>query len=286
MAVRSNSRAAQPDPARTRRDALLAEMRRRHPTLPPRLAELARYLLDHPNEAALATVAALARDAGAQPSALVRLAQSLGFAGFSELQSVLRAALAEAAPSYRERVRQHTADRGVLRQACVLNEISLQHLAATDQALVDRAAALLAGAAAVAVIGQRRSHAVAVHLAYGLTRAGKAARVLSGAGGYLREEAATLRPTDVLLAVSIHPYSAEVIEVCATVRDRGVPLVALTDGPLSPLTPMATIAFEVRDAELAGFRSLVAQMCLSQALVFGVAAAMVAGDGERHRSER
>ena len=261
-------------PARTRRDAVLHDLQQRQPILPRRLGELARYLLSHPNEFALGTVASLARDAGAHPSALVRLAQLLGFGGFSELQGVLRAALAEVAPSYGERVRQRAAGTGgLLRQACALNELSLQHLADTDQGLVDRAAALLAGAAAVHVIGQRRSHAVAVHLAYGLTRAGVLSRVLSGAGGFLHEEAATVRPGDAVLAVSVHPYSAEVAAVCEAARGRGVPVVALTDGPLSPLAPLAAVAFDVQDAEIAGFRSLVAQMCLGQALVFGVAAA-------------
>ena len=273
-------RSGRDEPARARRDALLEELKRRHPTLPRRLGELARYLIDHPNEAALSTVASLARAASAQPSALVRLAQSLGFPGFSDLQAVLRAALAETSPSYQERVRQRSGTGGLLRQACALNEIALQHLAETDQRLVDRAASLLAKAQSVYVIGQRRSHAVAVHLAYGLTRAGKSARVLSGAGGFLREEAATMRTHDVLLAVSIHPYSAEVIDICADAKARSVPIVALTDGPLSPLAPLATIVFEVQDAELSGFRSLVAQMCLSQGLVFGVAAALQARKGQ------
>lgn len=260
--------------ARARRDALLDELRRRLPTLPRRLSDVARYLLLHPNEFALGTVARLARDAGAHPSALVRLAQLLGFPGFSALQAVLRVAMAEAAPSYAERVRQRRpAEGGLLRQACTVNELSLQHLAETDQALVDRAAALLAGASTVYVIGQRRSHAVAVHLAYGLTRAGKAARLLSGAGGFLHEEAAAMRPGDALLAVSVHPYSAEAIAVCADAQKRGIPVVAMSDGPLSPLAPLATVAFEVHDAEMLGFRSLVAQMCLGQVLVFGVAAA-------------
>lgn len=257
----------------------MQDLQARQPSLPRRLGELARYLLSHPNEFALGTVASLARDAGAHPSALVRLAQLLGYAGFSELQGVLRAALAEAAPSYGERVRQRAGTGGLLRQACSLNEVSLQHLADTDQALVDRAAALLARAGAVHVIGQRRSHAVAVHLSYGLTRAGKLSRVLSGAGGFLREEAATVRPGDAVLAVSVYPYSAEVIEVCTAMRARDIPVVALTDGPLSPLSPLAAVAFEVQDAEISGFRSLVAQMCLGQALVFGVAAAMQAEDG-------
>ncbi len=274
--------AAPPGPARSRRDALLHDLQARQPALPRRLGELARYLLSHPNEFALGTVAGLARDAGAHPSALVRLAQLLGYAGFSEMQGVLRAALAEAAPSYGERVRQRAAGTGgLLRQVCALNEVSLQHLADTAQDLVDHAAALLAQAGAVHVIGQRRSHAVAVHLSYGLTRAGKLSRLLSGAGGYLHEEAAAVRPGDALVAVSVDPYSAEVIEVCAALHRRGVPVVALTDGPLSPLSALATVAFEVQDAEVAGFRSLAAQMCLGQALVFGVAAAMQAGTAGR-----
>ena len=259
--------------AHTARDALLHQLRQRHPELPRVLAQAARHLLDHPTEAALGTVSGIAAAAGVQPSALVRLAQALGYAGFSDLQAVLRTALAQAAPSYQERVRARAAGTGgLLREICELNELSLRHLADTAQDKVDRAAAILAGAGAVHVVGQRRSHAVAVHLAYGLTRAGKLARLLAGPGGTLRDEALVMRGGDALLAVRGHPSSAEVEEVCALARGRGAAEIALTDGPLSPLDPVATIAFDVRDAELSGFRSLVAQMCLSQALVFGVAA--------------
>ena len=44
----------------------------------------------------------------------------------------------------------------------------------------------------VHVMGQRRSHPVAGYIAYGLTRSGKAARLLAGAAGMLRDEAETL----------------------------------------------------------------------------------------------
>ena len=270
MARSSKPRQTADGPAQLRRDALLRELRQRHPTLPRRLGDAARFLLEHPTEAALETVASLARGAGVQPSTLVRLAQNLGLNGFSEWQGIMRAALAEAAPTYQERVRQRTADAtGLLHQLCALNETSLRHLADVPQASIDQAAGLLAQAAVVHVIGQRRSHAAAVHLAYGLTRAGKIARVLSGAGGFLREEAEAMRAGDVMVAISVHPYSAEVIEVCAIALRRGTILIAITDGPLSPLTGNAAVTFEVHDAELWGFRSLVAQMTLVQALVVG-----------------
>lgn len=275
MARASKLKQAEGGPAQLRRDALLHELRQRHAGLPRRLGDAARFLLEHPTEAALETVASLAQGAGVQPSTLVRLAQTIGLSGFSEWQAIMRAALAEAAPTYQERVRQHSADAtGLLHQLCALNETSLRHLAEAPQGPVDQAAGLLTQAAMVHVIGQRRSHAAAVHLAYGLTRAGKVARVLSGAGGFLKEEAQAIRPADVMVAISVHPYSAEVIEVCAIAARRGATLIALTDGPLSPLFSAAAVTLEVHDAELWGFRSLVAQMTLVQALVIGVSAAL------------
>lgn len=273
MARTSKPKQVEAGPARVRRDALLRELRRRHAGLPRRLGDAARFLLEHPTEAALETVASLAQGAGVQPSTLVRLAQAFGLRGFSEWQAIMRAALAEAAPTYQERVRQHSADAaGLLHQLCTLNETSLRYLAETPQEAVDGASRLLARAAMVHVIGQRRSHAAAVHFGYGLTRAGKLARVLAGAGGFLKEEAETIRPGDVVVAISVHPYSEEVIEVCSIATRRGAILIALTDGPLSPLSREATVALEVHDAELWGFRSLVAQMTLVQALVVGVSA--------------
>ena len=66
------------------------------------LRRIAEFALDHPNAMALETVAELARRAQVHPSALVRFAQSLGFAGFSDLQGVFRERLTEGRLSYRD----------------------------------------------------------------------------------------------------------------------------------------------------------------------------------------
>ena len=52
------------------------------PHLPKRLRQAAAYALEHPDEFALGTASALARNADVQASTLVRFAQTLGFAGF------------------------------------------------------------------------------------------------------------------------------------------------------------------------------------------------------------
>jgi DNA-binding MurR/RpiR family transcriptional regulator len=260
-----------------RRSDLLNELQRRHAGLSPRLRQAARHIIDHPNLAALNTVTELSAAAGVQPSALIRLAQAMGFSGFSEMQKVLQEALAAASPSYGERVHQLQSGRGeagvmgLLRQAGELNQVSLQHLVDTvDAGALERAVTLLAAAPLVHVMGQRRSHPVAGYIAYGLTRSGRVARLIAGAAGMLRDEAETMRRGDALVVISLHPYSAETAETARWAAAHGVVVVALSDGPLSPLAESAAVMLDVRDSELFGFRALVAQMCLAQVLVLGV----------------
>ena len=75
------------------------------PRLPKRLRQAAAYALEHPDEFALGTASALARNAEVQASTLVRFAQTLGFAGFSELQALFRSRLRNRWPDYSERLR-------------------------------------------------------------------------------------------------------------------------------------------------------------------------------------
>ena len=75
------------------------------PHLPKRLRQAAAYALEHPDEFALGTASALARSADVQASTLVRFAQTLGFAGFSDLQEVFRWRLRNRWPDYSERLR-------------------------------------------------------------------------------------------------------------------------------------------------------------------------------------
>ena len=75
------------------------------PHLPKRLRQAAAYALEHPDEFALSTASALARNADVQASTLVRFAQTLGFAGFSELQELFRSRLRNRWPDYSDRLR-------------------------------------------------------------------------------------------------------------------------------------------------------------------------------------
>lgn len=56
--------------------------------------------------------------------------------------------------------------------------------------------------------------------------------------------------------------------------EAGLAVVAITDGPLSPIGSRPTVVLQVRDPDWFGFRSIVAQTCLAQVLVIGVTASL------------
>ncbi|WP_119254627.1 MurR/RpiR family transcriptional regulator [Shinella zoogloeoides] len=273
-------------PKEIQMEELHKEILDRYDQLSNRLQLAARYTLEHPNEVALETITELAKRANVQPSVFVRLSQAFGFSGFSEFQKVFQGALARQAPSYGERIRlmrkvgseTSRAQQDIPTQFIDINRSSLGHLAESlDYEAFRKAVDLINGTEHLHVIGQRRSHALAIYLSYAFTRSGRNARLLSGAGGTLADDVKIMKPADVLIAISMHPYSPETVETVDHAIAVGTPVVAITDGPLSPIARGASAVLEVRDVDFLGFRSIVAQVCLSQALIIAVAEAAARG---------
>jgi len=126
---------------------------------------------------------------------------------------------------------------------------------------------LIAGAQRIHVLAQRRAFPVAGYLAYALGQLELKVHLLDGAGGMLAETLRSVDRDDVLLVASFRSYSPDVVHAAQGCAKRGVPVVAITDGPLSPLVGVAKVCFELADDSSKPFRSLVAPMCLAQALV-------------------
>ncbi|PJA59103.1 MAG: hypothetical protein CO163_11250, partial [Rhodobacterales bacterium CG_4_9_14_3_um_filter_71_31] len=67
--------------------------------LTPRMLQAGGYIIENPQEIALNPLSTLAERSGLAPSTFVRLAQFMGFAGFTEMQRLFRAPLRQAYPS-------------------------------------------------------------------------------------------------------------------------------------------------------------------------------------------
>lgn len=249
---------------------------RAYPEMSRQLQRIARFALEKPNDLALGTVAALAEATEVQPSAMIRFANALGYRGFSDMQQVFRGHLVERSASYRERIDQlrlkqlngQRAPAGVLHQLVGDSVAELGHLEESiREADLKSAVRHIAAADRIHVLAQRRAFPVASYLAYALGQLELKTHLLDGAGGMLRENLRSIDKKDVLIVASFRTYSPEVVEAAQACGARGVPVIAITDGPLSPLAAPAKVAFELADDSSRPFRSLVAPLCLAQALV-------------------
>lgn len=274
-----------PDPkdAPTNAEDLRAAILDRYDDLSKRLQQIARYVLDEPNELALETLAVIAERSGVQPSAIVRFAKSFGFVGASQMQRLFRDGLlsGHAALGYSERVRSFTraVDRsdgtgsvGLLSEFVEGNTLALQNLPQTvSDAELTAAVKLLEHAETIYVVGFRRAFPISSYLAYSLQQAGKRTVFVDGVAGLSRQQVQSLTPKDLLIAVSYHPYADETVHAVETAVARGAPVLSISDSPVSPIAKPATVTLQVRESEIRAFRSLSASMCLAQALVIGFA---------------
>jgi DNA-binding MurR/RpiR family transcriptional regulator len=257
----------------------------RRDDLPKRIAQVAAYALDNPDEIAFGTAASIAASAGVQPSTLIRFAQHLGFDGFTSLQTVFRERLRERTVSYEERLMAlrgdgpgATQNRKILDGFVAASTKSLDAVGRTiEDAELEAAVERLAGAETIYVLARRRSSPVASTIAYALGKLNIRYQLVESAAGLDPEMLAFATPRDAAIAISFSPYASQTIDAARHLAGQHVPVVAITDSAFSPLAQSAAVWFEVAEADCAGFRSLAATMALAMTLVVAVA--------ERRRQE-
>lgn len=264
-------------------EQLRAEIVARHDELSPRLRQVAAYVLDHPNDMGLQTLAVIAERSGVQASTIVRFAKAFGYEGASEMQRLFRDELINSAPSpsYAERIRQfndrtgdgHNLTAHELMQEFVASNISaLEHMQDTlDARLLERSVDLLERADAVYLVGLRRSFPVAAYMAYALRHVEKPVHLIDGLAGMLVEQSSMISAGDLLFAISFRPYANETATIAKQAKTAGATVIAISDSKVSPIARDADISFDIKDPEVRRFRSLTGSLCLAQTLVISYA---------------
>lgn len=283
-------------PASKELERLRADIVRRYDTLSPRLKQVAAFVLEHPNDMGLQTLAVIAGRCNVQPSTVVRFAKAFGYDGASAMQKLFRDEILSFAPSpsYADRIRQRNerAERSdalspheLLQEFADGNIIALEHVKeSVARADLDVAVNLIRDADIVYLIGLRRSFPVAAYLAYALRHVdNKRACLIDGFAGMLAEQGGMLRGTDLLIATSFRPYAKETAEVVARAHEVGARVIAISDSRLSPIAREADVVFEIKDAEVRQFRSLTASLTLAQTLVISYAFQVRPAEGRRSR---
>lgn len=252
--------------------------------MPRQLRAAAQWVLDNPRDVALLTMREQARRAGVTPASMTRLAQRMGLDGYEDLRALHAESLRRGETEFSDKAgalveRRRQGGDGAL--AFDLMETLERHLAALCRpaALEDvtKAAAVLAAAGRVHVLGYRSSYTVACHFAYVYGLAGGAVRLLDGPGGTGPDALREAGQGDALLAVSVKPYTRAAVELADYALARGLDIVAITDSVVSPLVPRARAAVIVPTESPSFFHTMAPAFAVAEALAAILAA--TAGEG-------
>lgn len=276
--------------SRPRRVTTVAEVVRsgRAQLTPAELRVAQTLLADYP-AAGLQSVAALAARAGVSGPTVVRLVAKLGFAGFAELQSRLRAELSarNAGPVQRYPVADETAHASPLlrRFERSVSAAVRDSLVNVDVVEFEAAVALLADTGRpLRIMGGRVSSVHALYLARSLALLRPDVRYVEGERSARAATLLDIAPDDVVIAFDYRRYEDEVIEFGRGAVAAGATLVLMTDTYLSPLASSATVLLTSSVEGPAPFITLTPALAIVEALVLG--AVERAGSGLRRRLER
>jgi DNA-binding MurR/RpiR family transcriptional regulator len=266
--------AAPPRDFEALRHAIIAQKDR----FPKRLAQAAGFALSSPDDMAFGTAASIALSADVQPSTLVRLAHHLGYAGFSDFQSVFRDRLKARTLTYDERLESLDRSNASGADSLLLHGFLTaagQSLAKLSASLEDKtfshAIRILAGAETIYLVARRRAYPVTAHMAYAFATLGIRHQMVASPNGIDADLVRFAGPKDAAIAISFSPYAPESIAQAEMLAGQGVPVIAMTDSAFSPLARLATTWLEVAEADFAGFRSLAASMSLGMAIPVAIA---------------
>ncbi len=221
-------------------------------SLSPGMRKVGRYVLEHPEDVALLSMREQSRRAGVPPATMTRFAQRLGYAGYDEVRGLFANAMRGRVSDFGQRAGTLAARREELGEwklaGTVARALADGVTAISDEprlASIVEAASVLASAERILCLGHRSCYAPAYHFAYVAGLNGAPTVLLDAPGGIGVDAVSSSGPDDAMLAVSFSPYTRRTVEIAASASELNIPIVALTDSPVSPLARIADLAVSI-----------------------------------------
>lgn len=253
--------------------------------LTPTDRRIARLIVEDPTTPAFGTLADVARRAGTSGPSVVRFAAKLGFDGYRDLQNRVQDSLTQRLiPMHRpiDRLRYNrddtTGDGDATRDD---NRIGVPvFFTQTQRATLSTMAETVAAARHVIVVCAETSAAPGLLLAtnLGLLRPG-ISRLSNSASG--QASVVDFGAGDVAVAVDFPRYERSVVAATRNLAGNGCPVLALTDGPLSPLAATADTWLGLDIQPIGPFDSVITVVAAVEVLVAEVAERLRGSAGPR-----
>jgi len=248
--------------------------------LTPTERRIAGLVIQDPTLLAFGTVSDLAERANTSRPSIVRFATKLGFDGYTDLQSSIRAQLSLQLSSPSQRIRQQDGQAAPVQSA--IEDAIAQTYETLDPELLNALAAPIAGAKNIWIISGETSMAGAhvLHSGLAMIRPDVHLVVEHSTG----RELSSAAQGDTAVVFDFARYRRNSITTARALANLGVEIVAITDGPLSPLAALTKNWCELKIPAVGPFDSSIPAVMAAELLVNEVVHHL--GDQARHRIDR
>ena len=231
--------------------------------------KIAQYIVEHYDKAVFMTASKLGESVGVSESTVVRFASAMGYEGYPQLQRSLQELVSHRlTANQRFEMSTEIDPREAL---SVVLKSDVQNLRATmeqmDEAVFEDVVARLLNARAIYVMGLRSAAPLAQFMGYYLNYIFDNVHLVSSGATDVFEEISKLKENDVLVGISFPRYSTRTLEAMRFAKRCGAQVVAITDGPMSPLADMADATLTARTDMASFVDSLAAPLSLINALL-------------------
>ncbi|MBK8028033.1 MAG: MurR/RpiR family transcriptional regulator [Chloroflexi bacterium] len=235
---------------------IVEHLRTLHDSLSDSQRAVIEFLLTHGVEAIYMSSSQIAEHVAVNRSTVIRTAQAVGFAGFSELQTALQQHFSRqygglTAPDIGSHQLLSLMETGDHTQSVLQRMVSieLEKLKSLPDIIpaedFERAVHLLVSAQRVGIVGLYLSKSLALNLYYPLTLMRSGCLLLEPEATSFVRDLGTLTAGDVLFAISNTRYARVTLQSMEQARAAGATVIALTDSLLSPAAKRADLSLVV-----------------------------------------
>jgi len=235
--------------------------------LTPTDRRIAEAVLSEPTLLAFGTVSDLATRVGTSRPSIVRFAHKLGFTGYTDLQQHVRSGLSEQITRPSQRIRH---DGGTDVDAHTTLHRAIESVfESLEGGRLEALASPLVSARAVWIVSGETSRAGAYTLYSGLSIVRPGVHLLNGSA--VAVDLSSAECGDAAVAFDFSRYRSHAVATLGILADIGVDIVAITDGPLSPLATLAATWCQIDVPAIGPFDSSVPAVVVAELLVAQVA---------------
>lgn len=241
--------------------------------LTPTERRLAELIDSDPTVVAFDTVAELADRVGTSGPTIMRFAAKLGFSGYSSMQQHVRADVARRLTKPTDRIRSDSNDDLWARTRDAAHASIEDAFERGHPELIESMASMVAHAnGRVWIVASETSWPVAQLLASNLRLLRPGVQQMTGSAAGIAALAIDAAAHDVVIAIDVARYEQAVTDTTTLLAERGAAVVAITDGPLSPLAGLADRWCGVDIPAVGPFDSAIPIVAVAELLTASVAA--------------